>query len=207
MTGTCAILPRDFIPGQTRWTAGTMRHVIHALDGHQVLLTTSSSSGFTIVARLLQLRRNPGYGDYQVLAETELDDGQIQQTWYALFALGATVIPLPDQDSTAGRLKWAALESYHDEVSRAVGRIRAQCSPDELHNGFLLDERGLCGNWKATPMADVVYVQAVAKVRDGQHSYEKNIRTWNLPLEALDTGPDADSAPVTTNTEENNHDK
>ncbi len=186
MTGTCTVLARDFTShGQTRWTAGMMRHLIHALDGHQVLLTTNASSGFTVVARLLRLRRTPGYGTHQVLAETQLDDGRTQRTWYPVFAAGEAVTPLPTQGGDAGRIKWAALDSYRDEASRAVDQVRAQCSPDELHNGFLLDERGLCCNWEATPMAESVHVRAVSRVRDGQHSYERTARSWSLPLEEL----------------------
>lgn len=148
-TETVAIDVRDFSthttdPRRETWTAGKMRHVVNALKGAPVVLTTDRHSGHTRVGVVLEgIAPNRGGQGYGVQARD-----QFGVTLYPLDRIGAVIAPL--SSSTA---KWDALRAEGDERSAAVSAARAD-APDT-------GEMSVPLRWEATSGAHEVYVRAV----------------------------------------------
>jgi hypothetical protein len=103
---------------RTIWTVGKMRHLIAALDGAEVIVTTDARTGHTVIgAQLVSLRKTPGFGSYDVLVVTEHN-----RTWFSLSSIGETIIPL---DASGKGAKWAALDLYREERSAAIQAAQA----------------------------------------------------------------------------------
>lgn len=126
-TYPCAIRARDFShdttdPNRDLWSAGTLRHVIAALAGTPVAVTTDNQTGHTVCgARLVGLTCS---GD-RVIVEHRYGPGptDVQRTNYLLFALGDTIVPLASGAGTPA--KFAATGSHRDEVSAAIRAAQA----------------------------------------------------------------------------------
>jgi hypothetical protein len=129
MTSTAVILPRDFdrkttSPGFTRWEVGPMRHVIAALDGAPVAITTDRLSGSTLIGVTLDsvvgTRGGTGYS-VVVKGRYEGDPGCA----YPLYSLGEAIVPLTRSEGQA-EAKWRAIDSHREETSAAIRRAQAE---------------------------------------------------------------------------------
>ncbi len=146
----CAITPQDFSSSTSdvlrdRWTVGKMRHVVAALAGRPVAITTDRMTGSTRIGVTLRdvqgLRHGTGYG---VVVESTFEDGTTSGTLFDLHSLGV-IIPL-DYGVGEKDAKWTALETYRQESSEAIRQAR------ETH-----PELGY-GRWNGTPCFDCVSV-------------------------------------------------
>ena len=143
-TSSCAILARDFSNSmadvlRTRWTAGKMRHVIAALDGTPVAITTDQMSGHTLLGvRLLGLTETFGGGECVIIKGADDDPAWPRPVAYSLTTLGEAIIPLSEQTATTGA-KWVALDTYRNERSAAIQRAKRE-RPDCDY-----------GRWSAVP--------------------------------------------------------
>lgn len=142
MSSSCVILASDFSDRVTdtlrdRWTFGKMRHVIGALDGSPVAITTDNLSGHTLLGvRLTGLTETINCGPCVVI------DGDGPE-WprpcaYPLRSLGSAIVPL-DSETGARGAKWTALDTYRTESSAAI----AQAKQDRPECDY--------GKWSATP--------------------------------------------------------
>jgi hypothetical protein len=147
MTSTAAILASDFNqkvtdPNRRRWSIGHLQHVIAALAGAPVAITTHRGSGHTLIGVELvnAFEGGPARGP-RVAIRSTLGDGTTQVTNYFLPEIGEAIIPLTAEGSDA---KWTATKSVMDQVSAAIRTARA--------------EHGECegrahGSWKGDPMS------------------------------------------------------
>lgn len=127
-----------------RWTDGKMRHVIAALAGDPVIVTTDSGSGHSLVGvRLVGITPDP-HGSSLLRIESEHG-----VTAYSAFMLGDTIVPLAGRGRTRGA-KWDALDSYRRERSAAIAVARTLREQDGAP-----PERG---RWEAIPLRDGVIV-------------------------------------------------
>jgi hypothetical protein len=95
------------------WTEGMLRHVIAALDGARVAITTDNQTGHTIIgAKLVGFSSTPNV-DRGLLIE--YPDGH--RLVVHIFQLGETIIPL--EQAGLKDAKWTALETYRNERAAA----------------------------------------------------------------------------------------
>ena len=123
---TCVIRAQDFSDSVTdvnrnEWTAGKLRHVIAALDGSPVIITTDRQTGHTLVNVTLVGIREGFSGQLQLGIHSVYSDGTKSTIWHLIFMLGDTIVPLAN-----GGAKWAAKKSYRDEQSYAVELAQAE---------------------------------------------------------------------------------
>lgn len=124
-TSTGVITASDFSDRVTDrdrndWTAGKMRHVITALDGRRVAITTDRRTGHTdFNVRLVGLTTSMTSNYPRVQIEYTHSDGTTHVTNRLLFNLGPviTLMPAPVTDK---RNKWTALENWREETSAAA---------------------------------------------------------------------------------------
>lgn len=132
-TYTAAIEAADFSSStadvnHNRWTAGTLRHVIDALDGAPILLV--DMNGFTRVGvTLSKIRETPGFGGHQVLVHDtyQTEAGPVTRgTWHSVSDL-RMIVPLPtDRHDNArpSNVKHEAIRTHREESSAAVKHAR-----------------------------------------------------------------------------------
>lgn len=138
----CAILARDLCDNvhdvnRDNWTGGKMYHVVKALQGATVAITTDKSTGHTVInARLLSVRPSGGGYDARVVYATTLSDGSEQRTAARVSDIG-TILVLDQAGTRSG--KWAAKESYRNHQSAAI--LLAQAKYGDTH---------AFGQWRAT---------------------------------------------------------
>ena len=139
---TCVVRAQDFsdsVKDATRheWTAGKLRHVIAALEGTPVIITTDRQTGHTLVNVTLVGIRESFSGQTQLGIHSEFSDGTSSTIWHLAFMLGDTIVPL-----TNGNAKWAAKDTFRDERSFAVELAQAE-------HGEI--EGRAWGKWSACP--------------------------------------------------------
>ncbi|AXQ65184.1 hypothetical protein SEA_SCHMIDT_64 [Gordonia phage Schmidt] len=180
MTSTCAIKATDFQrtksdPLWGEWTGGAMRHLIAALDGAKVLLTTDKQTGHTELVSLVGLRESTG-GHWQVVTRMEFEDGQTRDTAHLLFKLGETIMVMPGEGRNA---KWDALKSHMAEGSTAIAAVR-EMEPGQLNaDGFYIDPKsGKACNWETMPTARGVLVKAY--LPDYQTGRKDTVQFWTI---------------------------
>lgn len=155
MNSTVAILASDFSDSTTdvlrnRWTVAKMEHLIAALKGATVAITTDRQSGHTLIGVQLVDAFHGGAGrGTRVAVKMELSDGTEQTTNYYLPSVGEAIIPLTDEGANA---KWTALETYRAQVSQAIKTAMSEHGETEGR---------AWGAWKGTPLSltevDVTY--------------------------------------------------
>lgn len=137
---TSVITARDFSPSTTdpqrdTWTVGKLYHVVKALAGRPVAITTDNSTGHTEFNVIL---KGAHYGSSQIL-RVNYDYGTGEQdTDYRVWTIGMImVMPTGGRESA----KWDALASYRNHCSAAIEIAQ------QLHGA---DRRW--GTWKAEPI-------------------------------------------------------
>lgn len=120
-----AIFPKDFhkkTGERDEFTAGQMRHIIHALMGVKVAVTASEHGQVLINVELRKLRQTPGYGTFQVL----ISDPYVPErgTWTSLSNI-KVIIPLTARE-TGRSVKWDVLASLRDEEMAATAKLRKE---------------------------------------------------------------------------------
>lgn len=149
------VTPEDFshyVTDKDRhvWTAGKLRHVIKALEGRRVVITTEARTGHTLIgARLEGLRQTPGYGTYQILISWEYAAGQVQRTWYHIDGLGPAITAMD------APVKFVVSELARQESSAALKAAR-EALPECTY-----------GAWKTTPGYDYVICRFTPQKEDG----------------------------------------
>lgn len=150
-----AILASDFSESTTdtlrqRWTTGKMRHVVAALDGALVAITTDRQTGHTEVGVRLTRVTSSGqvHSGPRVEVERTLPNGSTQRTLFRLDEVGEAIIPLDEGFSTG--VKWVAIKAYRDEGSAAIRIAR------EEHGEA---EGRAWGKWSASPNLESVSVR------------------------------------------------
>lgn len=179
MPTTCAITARNFydsrVNGRAEWTAGMLRHVVAALAGRPVAITTEAQTGHTLLnATLVDVRSG---WDYPVLTiEMPLSDGETYRTTPLIFKLGETIVPLDPPASAGPDAKWTALNTYRNEKSAALEYVKAQ-RPEASE---------WWGVWKMTPgLRNVVVTYTPSK---GNPAFADRWHTdefFDVPLSAL----------------------
>jgi hypothetical protein len=179
MSTTCVITARDFIDnrvnGKAEWTAGMLRHVIAALAGSPVVITTDAQTGHSLVnAKLVGIRSG---WDYPVLTiEVPMSDGEIYTTTPLIFKLGETITPLDPPASAGLGAKWAALNTYRNEKSAALEYVKT-LRPEAAE---------WWGSWKMKPgLYNVAVTYTPSK---GNPAFADRWHTnefFNVPLSAL----------------------
>lgn len=179
MSTTCVITARDFIGkrvnGKAEWTAGMLRHVIAALAGSPVVVTTDAQTGHSLVnAKLVGVR--PGW-DYPVLTiEMPQSDGETYTTTPLIFKLGETITPLDPTASAGPGAKWAALDTYRKEGAAAMAYVQAQRP----------ESRKWWGVWKMTPgLRNVAVTYTPSKGNPAFADQWHTDEFFDVPLSAL----------------------
>ncbi len=151
-TSTCVIRAQDFSdkttdPNRSTWTPGKLRHVIAALDGQPVIITTDAQTGHTLVNVTLVGIREGFSHQWELGIRSVYSDGTESTLYHLMFKLGDTIIPLGQTNA-----KWAAVRSYSDEKSFAV----------ELAQHEHGDAEGRAwGGWESTTGANSVHVRYI----------------------------------------------
>lgn len=125
---TSVILASDFSDSMTdrlrhTWTVGKMYHLIKALAGRPVAITTDSRTGFTEFNVTLEGTYNGAWGakvTVKHVYDADPENGRgYNLTDYSLRNTGEAIIVLPTE---GGRndVKWEALKSYRDHMSAAI---------------------------------------------------------------------------------------
>lgn len=148
-TTTCIICAEDFQPSTAdpnrgRWEVGAMRHVIEALAGQPVIITTDRGTGHSLVnVTLLRVTGTRGGRGHSVVVQSKFEDGTEASVAYPLYKLGAAIIPMgPDHGKGA---KWIALDTHRDEASAAIRRAQAEHGEAEGRtNGGWSARLGFC---------------------------------------------------------------
>jgi len=145
MVSSCVVLASDFSnslsdPVRERWTGGKLRHLIDALRGEPVVITTDAGNGHTIVGARLHM--NLGRPNERVDVEYRVSDDLVQRVNYPMVGIGAAIIPLTQAGHGA---KWDALDSYR------VERMNAVMAVQKIHG----DPEGRSwGTWHASPRGE-----------------------------------------------------
>lgn len=129
-----AIFPADFHQRRDErdeFTSGQMRHVVHALMGLKVAVTTSEHGQVYINVELRKVRKTPGYGTHEVLISDPY--APERGTWVPLSHV-KVVIPLTAHE--VGRSpKWDALRTYREEASLATAKLAAELKDTPCNYG------------------------------------------------------------------------
>jgi hypothetical protein len=147
VTSTCAILASDFSPSTTdklrrNWSVGKMAHVIAALDGAPVAITTDRQTGHTLVGVQLISAFQGGAGrGPRVQVRMTHTDGTTQDTNYYLWNVGEAIIPMERAEGSDA--KWKALESFRRQCSEAIKAAQEEHGESEGR---------AWGSWEATPI-------------------------------------------------------
>ncbi|MBM0205769.1 hypothetical protein JNW90_24200 [Micromonospora sp. STR1s_5] len=156
-TTSCVIRAQDFNPNtadrnRSTWQVGTMRHVIDALAGTPVAITTDRLTGHTQVGvRLVRAYYSDGP---RILIDYTLSTGEVQRTRYDLRNIGDTIVPLA-RTSTKDA-KWTALDTHREESMAAIRWAKAN------HGEGRED-----GQWSADPGSGEVRVRWTPTARPG----------------------------------------
>lgn len=152
-TSTAAILASDFSQSttdaqRTRWNVAKMSHLIEALAGEPVVITTDRLTGSSLVGAELVRAFHGGTGrGERVAVKLTLSDGTEQITNYRIVEVGEAIIPLVESNA-----KWTALRTYSDQVSHAIKIAKSAHGETEGR---------AWGAWKGTPLSltevDVTY--------------------------------------------------
>lgn len=170
----CAISARDFgskKEHRVSWTAGALRHVIAALNGAPVAVTTDGQTGSTEVGAVLVGIRPGGSGN----SDRILISYQGQITAYLIFTLGEVIIPLADEMGRTGA-KWVALESYRKEARAASFKAQREHGEGRQEGG----------RWETSLGADYVVVSYRPDERLPYLEQAKLRGFWEYPLDALE---------------------
>lgn len=126
------------------WTVGKLHHVVKALAGRKVAITTDTQTGHTVFNVALK-RAYSGRCQFLTVAY-DYGTGVTLTDHYA-WTIGMIMVMPTDQMES---VKWDALESYRKHGSAAIDIAK------ELHG-----ETRQWGTWKATPISgsevDVTY--------------------------------------------------
>lgn len=149
-TTTGVIRARDFSDNVTdthrdQWTAGKLRHVIAALAGQPVIITTDNQTGFTLVNVTLVGLRASMSGHVELGIHSRFEDGTETTIYHLAFQLGDTIIPVGESQA-----KWTAVRSYGDDKSYAVELAQHEHGETEGR---------AWGKWTAHPLNHGVFVE------------------------------------------------
>lgn len=141
------ILPTDFAnftddSDYRRWTAGKMRHVIDALAGVPVIVTTDKNSGSTLVGAQLTGLADEGR---RVVVQYRAD--AVHAVHHHLWDIGEAITPLYELHMPGTAAKWRAIKAYRAEQTTAIDAAR-KAFPD-------VDRYGV---WSAVPVLRSTYV-------------------------------------------------
>jgi hypothetical protein len=132
---TCIITVRDFINStadqnwkRQEWKPGYLRHVVEAVRGLKVAVTTDKQTGHTPVGvELVGVGYVPGK-TYAHLGVRYFytEDGQEKSyvTWHDIHSIGM-ILPLQEDSVTLGA-KWTAIDTVRAECSAATALARAE---------------------------------------------------------------------------------
>jgi hypothetical protein len=154
VTSTCVITARDLNkpsvtdPLYNRWTVGKLRHVIAALRGRRVVVTTDSQSGHAIFGcRLIRAFEGGAGRGPRLTVEYDLGDGDTQRTNFYVPSLGDTIVPFPGETWGDRGPKWEALDRWRTENRAAIERAQHEHMAEHPY-----------GRWEASPLQDGISV-------------------------------------------------
>ena len=130
-----AIQPQDFYQrnttaSRTEWSLGTMRYVVKALAGRQVVVVVDSAVGSSVVGKLVRVFDGGPARGPRLTIETEYAPGEFQQTNYWLPKVGIII----EMDRGAGA-KWEATKMVYEDTSTALKYVRAQFDQEYAWSG------------------------------------------------------------------------
>ena len=134
-TSSCVIEFKDFDHTAQVWARGYLEHIIKLLDGRPVAVVVDKQTGHTeIGVRLVGVaaRQFQGYG---LVVERTHSDGTVGRTNFSLWSIG-WILPLGDNETRSGNVKWKALESYRKASMSVIQQAQAE-------------HPNLYGTWKA----------------------------------------------------------
>ena len=165
-----AIQPQDFYQrnttaSRTEWSLGTMRYVVKALAGRQVVVVVDSAVGSSVVGKLVRVFDGGPARGPRLTIETEYAPGEFQQTNYSLSKVGIII----EMDSGAGA-KWEATKMVYEDTSTALKYVRAQFD----------QEYAWSGKWTTKPSGahDEIIVTRDDK---GEHGFE----FWRVNIDRI----------------------
>ena len=134
-----AIQPQDFYQrnttaSRTEWSLGTMRYVVKALAGRQVVVVVDTAVGSSVVGKLVRVFDGGAGRGPRLTIETEYAPGEFQKTNYWLPKVGV-VIEMETLGQSMATAKFDALKMVYEDTSTALKYVRAQFDQEYAWGG------------------------------------------------------------------------